>query len=597
MPGDAWHRPDVGIIGQFWRQNGRQGYNLIGHEEKRLSGDSKLSEAEKLRLKTDTTNSPQAETPEPSPITIDDNLVGTIVANRYKILGLLGSGGMGTVYQATHLHMNKTLALKVLHPDQASTENSRLRFQQECEASAKLVHQNLVPVHDYGYLDSGQPYIVMDYVCGQPLSDLIKQGPLPQDRALNIFCQITDALGAAHRMGVIHRDLKPSNVMIELDDFVKVVDFGIAKITGPGRAQNLTSTGEIFGSPLYMSPEQCRGAVSVDARSDIYSMGCVMYETLTGVPPHSGANALETIYKHVNEKPTPFAAVNPRNAVDSRLEEVVLQALNKQPGDRYHSAQQLKSALLGQPGAPGQSSPTSAFEALRFMPSTASLKKLSIALLIMLCTFVVGRTLLTLRMTNHDQPQHQSAQITSADEANRAAEMQWNQGDHQGSIRMLKQFMDEYEKTYGTRHAVPYARAELDYARHMRDDGDFRGADPYAKEAADTLDNLTGPDSELTDWALFHYACCKSLERDLPAADSLFKRVLAIRGRVGGGRNSFEYAEALRFYARVFETRGEIAKARQMASEALSIEKRTRPDCHSVVELQDYLQKLNQYGR
>src|SRR5262249_42826160 len=196
-------------------------------------------------------------------------------------------------------------------------ESYMQRFQKEAQAVGNLDHPNIVKVFDFGVDEKDRPYLVMDFLEGKTLGELIKtHGSLPMDQAVHIFEQACDSLDHAHGKGLVHRDLKPGNIMVVKghrdDHSVKILDFGIAKIVGDGGAvsQTLTNTGEIFGSPLYMSPEQCQTG-SLDLRSDIYSMGCLMYETLAGKPPLQGATAYETIYKHINEMPKPLRAVKP----------------------------------------------------------------------------------------------------------------------------------------------------------------------------------------------------------------------------------------------------------------------------------------------
>lgn len=221
----------------------------------------------------------------------------------YEFIGEIGSGGMGVIYKAWHSSLKKNVAIKILHQVNQQTV---MRFQREAQAASTLRHDNVIAVLDFGATDEGQPYMVMDFVEGKPLSDLINQrGALPVDSALNIFKQICSGIGHAHGKGVVHRDLKPSNVMLSDPDkwnpHVHIVDFGIAKVLGPEETEagKLTQTGDVFGSPLYMSPEQCFGK-KVDFRSDIYSIGCIMFEVLTGKPPFMGETIMDTMLKQMN---------------------------------------------------------------------------------------------------------------------------------------------------------------------------------------------------------------------------------------------------------------------------------------------------------
>jgi serine/threonine protein kinase/Tfp pilus assembly protein PilF len=275
------------------------------------------------------------------------------IEERWEIVERLGVGGMSAVYKARHRLTGKICAIKVLLPEHKVRSQSLKRFEVEAKAISKLDHAHIVHLSDCGTTSDGHLFIVMDFADGISLADLlVNETRLDGSRALKIFQQISDALAHAHRRGIIHRDLKPSNIMLvtgqDFPDFVKVVDFGIAKVVHPdpdsGESLSATATGEVFGSPLYMSPEQYRGK-QLDNRSDIYSMGCLMYETLTGNPPFIGDNPLDTLYKHVSEQPKPFNFPGSNDAVMKQMEGVVLNCLAKEPDQRYESMDALKADL------------------------------------------------------------------------------------------------------------------------------------------------------------------------------------------------------------------------------------------------------------
>ncbi len=279
----------------------------------------------------------------------DEELVGTIFADRYELLSIIGKGGMGKVYKAQHKLMRRIVAIKVVHPHLVSNAYTMARFQQEAEAASCLNHPNIVAVHDFGLLP--RAYLVMDYLDGICLADLLENDAhLSLGRSLNIFVQICAALVHAHQYGVVHRDLKPSNIMLVTDDgkkdFVKIVDFGIAKLMLKENPADigLTSTGEIFGSPHYMSPEQCRGK-PMDVRSDIYSLGCIMYRTLTGQRPIPGQDLLECLYNHVTVPPGRFHDICPDFEIPDSLEVIVLKCMEKEQENRFQSMLELKDAL------------------------------------------------------------------------------------------------------------------------------------------------------------------------------------------------------------------------------------------------------------
>ncbi|MBX9952361.1 MAG: protein kinase [Candidatus Obscuribacterales bacterium] len=278
---------------------------------------------------------------------------GKIILDRFVVVEHLGTGGMGSVFKVKHLVLDTYYALKYLHHKRGNDAIWR-RFENEARAANRLDHPNLIRVHDSGLLPDGQPYFVMDLVNGSTLAqELTSRGTISLKQALKIFIQVGFALSYAHTNGVIHRDIKPSNIMIvknvsgSLGGTVKVVDFGIAKLTGKDEynQQTLTRTGEIFGSPLYMSPEQCMG-IAVDHRSDLYSLGCVMYEALTGAPPMVGDSALSTMMKHQSEAPLALRQASMGLEYPESIEYVVAKLLEKDPAKRYQSANLLTADLV-----------------------------------------------------------------------------------------------------------------------------------------------------------------------------------------------------------------------------------------------------------
>ncbi|CAN5159060.1 hypothetical protein BH10CYA1_BH10CYA1_31350 [soil metagenome] len=291
----------------------------------------------------------ESEAPQPSDL--DPFLEAAQAASeRLEIVEQIGKGGMAVVYKARHLVMNKMVAVKLLLPHLTSDPTSLKRFQQEAQATATLSHANIVHIHDCG-LTSGQAFIIMDFVEGKSLEQIIREDPLTPERAIEIFVQICEALNHAHERGIIHRDLKPSNVMLTTDkngfDLVKVVDFGIAKLLTSDDGltmNNLTQTGEVFGSPLYMSPEQCSGK-KLDHRSDIYSLGCLMYEALIGEAPIIGKNFLDTMQKHLTDLPAPFPSEIAKNPLAKKLQVIIFTCLAKEPSARYATMKEISRDL------------------------------------------------------------------------------------------------------------------------------------------------------------------------------------------------------------------------------------------------------------
>lgn len=269
---------------------------------------------------------------------------GQVIAGRYTVMEEIGRGGMGVVYKVNQIALSRQLALKTIDATDI-TDSTWRRFQQEAKATGLLDHPNLISVHDFGLLEDKHPYFVMDLIEGTTLAKRIESGgPLSVEESLPLMIQICFGLAHAHDVGIIHRDIKPSNIMLcktevaTANSTVKIVDFGIAKLHSAEatETQGLTRTGEIFGSPLYMSPEQCLG-LPVDHRSDIYAFGCVFFETLTGIPPFQGNSALATMMKHQTEKPPTLKEVTLGKDFPEEIEKLVSRLLSKEPDKRYQS--------------------------------------------------------------------------------------------------------------------------------------------------------------------------------------------------------------------------------------------------------------------
>ncbi len=281
----------------------------------------------------------------------NDPLIGKTFADRYIVQSVIGLGGMSIVYKAQHKLMDRIVAIKMLHSNIKNDHTSLERFRMEAQAASSLSHQNIIAVYDFGVTEQGDAFFVMDYLDGEDLAGLIeRKGKVPYERALPIFKQICDGLGAAHKKSIVHRDLKPANVVLLKEDdgteLVKLVDFGIAKLLpASGKQQlSLTRTGEVFGSPIYMSPEQCQG-LELDKRSDIYALGCLMYETLTGQPPLAGETFLETLNMHVGTTPKSIAEIDPESKVPAVLEQIIFRCMAKKPDDRPQNAEEIRDQL------------------------------------------------------------------------------------------------------------------------------------------------------------------------------------------------------------------------------------------------------------
>jgi serine/threonine protein kinase len=281
---------------------------------------------------------------------VDDPLLGQTLAEKYAIEKLIKRGGMGAVYRGKHVLMDKTVAIKVLRPSLAADEGVVARFSREARAASRISHPHAVSVTDFGEAENGVVFLVMEYLDGRTLKEIIRsEGPLSLDRAVEIVRQVSGALDAAHSQGVVHRDLKSDNIMLVRhngDEWAKVLDFGIAKIKQPegSRDVDLTAPDLVIGTPQYMSPEQCSESKAIDARSDIYSLGVILFEMLAGHVPFTGESATHVMMKHMTEPPPSVLAL--RSDLPVGISDVVAKALAKLPDDRFQSAGAMSDALF-----------------------------------------------------------------------------------------------------------------------------------------------------------------------------------------------------------------------------------------------------------
>jgi len=268
-----------------------------------------------------------------------------LLSERYELGEVLGYGGMSEVHRGLDTRLGRDVAVKVLRADLARDPQFQMRFRREAQNAAALNHPAIVAVYDTGEVmsESGSlPYIVMEYVDGQTLREIVKStGPMTQQKVIEVMADVCAALDFSHRHQIIHRDVKPANIMINRAGAVKVMDFGIARALGEG--QNVTQTAAVIGTAQYLSPEQARGE-PVDARSDVYAAGCVLYELLTGEPPFTGDTPVAVAYQHVREEPKSPSQVNP--SIPPSLDSVVLKALSKNPANRYQSAAEMRTDLV-----------------------------------------------------------------------------------------------------------------------------------------------------------------------------------------------------------------------------------------------------------
>ncbi len=279
-----------------------------------------------------------------------DPVLNTTIGN-YQVTRKIGEGGMGSVYLAEHPLIGKKVALKVLHAEFASNQDVVTRFFNEAKAVNDIQHPNIVDIIDYGVIPTNRGdmvYFIMEHLDGHPLEDVIaEQAPLSPERALHICAQVADALAASHNSNIVHRDLKPDNIILvkhrSTDDFVKLLDFGIAKLTGDQPGSSRTRTGIVMGTPAYMSPEQCEGKGNIDRRTDVYALGVVLYQMITGQVPFLGSGYGEILVQHLTQPPVPPSTI--RGVIPPHVEAVCMKALEKSPEARYQCMEDFMAAL------------------------------------------------------------------------------------------------------------------------------------------------------------------------------------------------------------------------------------------------------------
>ncbi|PZM81329.1 MAG: hypothetical protein DKT66_19120 [Candidatus Melainabacteria bacterium] len=272
------------------------------------------------------------------------NLIGKKIEGKYEVQSILGEGGMAIVYKAYHTKMERLVVIKVMQGWLLSNKNAVERFERESKTTAKLAHPNIVTVFDYGVLNEKEPYLVMEYIKGESLGDKIaRQGALPFATAAGIIIQICRGLQEAHSVGIIHRDLKPDNILLQdrsdRPDWVKIVDFGISHLVQG--AKRLTKTGKMVGTPEYIAPEQLKDK-PLDIRTDLYALGIILYETLTGRVPFEGESAEGILMKHLLEPPPPLSLHNDDFAEGTPFDAIIAKALRKEPDERYQTATEFR---------------------------------------------------------------------------------------------------------------------------------------------------------------------------------------------------------------------------------------------------------------
>lgn len=331
-------------------------YTVVRRVAKKLDPDGRMlridgimNTSEFKALSGSSLSMPGSETSGATLTDAGDPMIGRVLDNKYEIIKAIGGGASGQVYKAKHKMMNVIVAVKVLAPQLCTQPELVKRFEREARAAGLLNHKNVLKVHDLGVTEESQPYMVMEYLNGFSLAELLEQnGKLSVGDSIEIISQVCQGIGKAHEEGLIHRDLKPGNIMVVAEGehafTVKIVDFGLAKLTRPEENENLTQSGTMIGTPSYMSPEQCRSEPT-DHRCDIYAIGCILHEMITGKKPFTSTNIIEIYIKHAQDAPPPVVLDDGNSELAERMQQVVHRCLEKKREDRYQSARELHADL------------------------------------------------------------------------------------------------------------------------------------------------------------------------------------------------------------------------------------------------------------
>jgi serine/threonine protein kinase len=516
-----------------------------------------------------------------------DPMIGSVLGDRYEVVAFLGSGGMSVVYKGRHRLMNKMVAIKMLHSKLLGDTLTMKRFQQEAEGTSRLGHNNVVTVHDFGVTDSQQPYLVMDFVAGKTIAQILDQnGFIPVERSLNIFVQICQGLNHAHKHGIIHRDLKPSNIML-LDsvegELVKILDFGLAKLlpTDGESVQKLTQTGEFFGTAYYMSPEQCAGN-AIDLRSDIYSLGCVMYETLVGLPPFMADNVLKTMQCHSNEIPRTFREVRQDIEIPAALETIVRKCIEKKPEDRYQSVDELLKELRSQlDGLRSGSVPTAATP-IPVVVSAQPRRKRLMAYAAAGFIFAFGTLVLVSKMSS-STPETPDSAWKNFDSTGQQAFEHSNYAEaekqFQQALKEAERFGDHDRRLLSTLHKlsdVYYVEGKYDLAdqieaRTAQIKQQIAGTHQPSKSPVETVSQSVETKSDSGSERVANLAKVCHEKGQCDVAEKLFKKSVQISEKVYGSKSA-QTAARLNDLAAFYMGMGEMDKAEPLVQQAMDIE-------------------------
>jgi serine/threonine-protein kinase len=553
-----------------------------------------------------------------------DLLVGSVVAGKYEIVSLIGKGGMSVVYKARNLEVNSTVAVKMLKKELISDKELLARFQQEAKAAQSLTHSNIISVHEFGVMPNGQPYLVMDYLKGELLADAIEQnGRLPLKRCLPIFIKACEALAHCHQHNIIHRDIKPGNIMLvetaNDTDVVKLFDFGFCKLAKTqGRpAQQLTQTGDVLGTPLYMSPEQSRGK-NLDSRSDIYSLGCVMYEAITGKAPLVGSNVLETMQKQINERPESITSARPDLYIPDELTEILFKAMEKEPEKRYQSMAELKrdlenfnAKLLGKPSGSQANLPRlkSREVSLRKNPLPKPVKFLMIGVrpfILLIAGFaVISATLFIIGTVVHHAPEGENDESVTKPHVPTDPKTSWatlrqqaaaaaNKGDYTQAETLLMASLQPAARLSESEDRLATSWLELSqvYLKHKR-------LSDSAKAAAKALEyrHKLGQSNQKPVTEIYVTMGLIDYEKgSFKQADSHLQQALAIQKRELDPLSP-ELATTDNALAKVAQAEGSLTRAEAYYEQALAIRQLVQDKKAIAETLTDYAQLLRKLNR
>jgi len=472
-----------------------------------------------------------------------------------EIISLLGKGGMSLVYKARQKRLDRIVAVKLLSKMAVRGEAGIKRFQKEAKLTSTLDHPNIVKTISFGLSKDGQPYLVMEYLEGLSLADDLKQnGRLKLQKFKDVFLPVLSALGQAHLSGVIHRDIKPGNIMICRNEngteYPKLFDFGIAKIfcEEDSETQNLTKSGSVLGSPSYMSPEQCQGK-PLDGRSDLYSVACVMYETLRGEPPFSGDSLLEVMQKHSTAPPPTVEEVSRKIDIHKELARVTLWGLAKDPAARPQTASEFALKL-------NEVLESITLDRVPLLKNSAAVLKISgMPLMIVLLSLCLALAATYFVERGRPKKKPEPPLVLSAPER---------------KIQAFKHQLEKFEKSYNDADPV-IAKKLSELAELYKDEGKYAEAEPLLKRALKINEKIVGSrhDQEVADTLLSLAVCARMLGRTTEAV-KLLRRCIAIDERIYGPEH-YNTANPIFQLAICYQQEAKYVEAEQLYKHSLAL--------------------------